>query len=194
MNTMASQITVVSNVYSTVYSAADQTKHQRSTSLAFVRVIHRWPVKSPHKGPVTLKIFSFDDAIMCTFYNIRATLLEWGPAEFEVWLKSLVVYSTLMQPATHRIGSLFKKEDNCTIDQLFRTVNFKDIIKNVSNYWVKLLFCPVILRNILCSKQQFSYKYWESDFTLPHNSDYHTWIIILPIHEINWLFDQLKIF
>ena len=88
---------------------------------------------------------------------------------------------------------LVQKEDNCTIDQSLRIFNFKDIIRNVSNYWVKLLFCPVILRNIRCSKQQISYKYWESDFTLPHIWDYHTWIITLPIHEMNELFDQLKI-
>ena len=36
---------------------ADQKKHQSSTPLAFVRGIHRWPVNSPHKGPVTWKIF-----------------------------------------------------------------------------------------------------------------------------------------
>ena len=33
-------------------------------SLAYVRGIHRWPVDSPHKGPVTRKMFLFDDAIM----------------------------------------------------------------------------------------------------------------------------------
>ena len=33
-------------------------------SLAFVRGIHRWPVNSPHKGPVTRKMFPFDDVIM----------------------------------------------------------------------------------------------------------------------------------
>ena len=41
---MASQITSITIVYSTVYSAADQRKHQSSASLAFVRGIHRWPV------------------------------------------------------------------------------------------------------------------------------------------------------
>ena len=51
-------------VYSTVYSAADHRKHQSSASLAFVRGIHRWPVNSPHKGPVTRKMFPFDDVIM----------------------------------------------------------------------------------------------------------------------------------
>ena len=39
--------------HSTVYSDADQRKHQSSASLAFVQGIHRWPVNSPHKGPVT---------------------------------------------------------------------------------------------------------------------------------------------
>ena len=51
MTAMASQITVVSIVYSTVYIGEDQRKHQSSSSLAFVRGIHRWPVNSPHKGP-----------------------------------------------------------------------------------------------------------------------------------------------
>ena len=51
-------------VYSSIYSGADQRKHQSSASLAFVRGIHRWPVNSPHKGPVTQKMFPFDDAIM----------------------------------------------------------------------------------------------------------------------------------
>ena len=64
MSTMASQITSLTIVYSTVYSATDQRKHQNSGSLAFVRGIHRWPVNSPHKGPVTRKMFPFDGIIM----------------------------------------------------------------------------------------------------------------------------------
>ena len=36
MGTMASQITSLTIVYSTVYSDADQRKHERSASLAFV--------------------------------------------------------------------------------------------------------------------------------------------------------------
>ena len=64
MTTMASQITSHTIVYSTVYSGTDQRKHQGSTSLAFVRGIHRWPVNSPHKWPVTRKMFPFDNVIM----------------------------------------------------------------------------------------------------------------------------------
>ena len=64
MSAMASQITSLAIVYSTVYSAADQRKHQSSASLSFVRGIHRWPMNSLHKGPVTRKTFPFDDVIM----------------------------------------------------------------------------------------------------------------------------------
>ena len=45
-------------------------KNQSSASLAFVRGIHRWPVNSPHKGPVTRKMFPFDDVIMYNANNI----------------------------------------------------------------------------------------------------------------------------
>ena len=51
-------------VYSTVYSGADQRKHQSSASLAFVRGIHRGPVNSPHKWQVMRENFPFDDVIM----------------------------------------------------------------------------------------------------------------------------------
>ena len=68
MGTMVSQITSLTIVYSTVYSGADQRKHQSSASLAFVRGIHRSPVNSPHKLPVTRKIFPFDDVIMRSLY------------------------------------------------------------------------------------------------------------------------------
>ena len=64
MSTMASQITSPTIVYFTVYSGADQRKYQSSTSLAFVRGIRRWPGNSPHKGPVTRKMFPFDDVIV----------------------------------------------------------------------------------------------------------------------------------
>ena len=40
MGTVASQITGLRIIYSTVYSGADQRKHQSSASLAFVREIH----------------------------------------------------------------------------------------------------------------------------------------------------------
>ena len=64
MGEIASQITSLTIVYSTVYSDADQRKHQIPAPLAFVRGIHRGPVNSPHKWPVTRKMFPFDDVIL----------------------------------------------------------------------------------------------------------------------------------
>ena len=64
ISAMASQITSLTIVYSTVYSGADQRRYQSSASLAFVRGNHRWPVNSPHKWTVTRKMFPFDNVIM----------------------------------------------------------------------------------------------------------------------------------
>ena len=77
MGTIASQITSLTIVYSTVYSGADQRKHQSSASLAFVRGIHRWPVNSPHKWPVTRKMFPFDDVIMNFSKRSAASVPSW---------------------------------------------------------------------------------------------------------------------
>ena len=59
MSAMASQITSVSIVYSTVCSGEDQRKHQGAAPVAL-----EWPVNSPHRGLVTLKMFPFDDVII----------------------------------------------------------------------------------------------------------------------------------
>ena len=82
MGTIASQITNLTIVYSTVYSDADLRKYQSSASLAFVRGIHRRPVNSPHKWPVTRKMFPFDDVIMHYKKNDDQNL----------WLTSLKAY------------------------------------------------------------------------------------------------------
>ena len=64
MGMIASQITSLMIFFSAVYLDRHQRKHQSSMSLAFVRGIHRRPVNSPHKWPVTRKMFPFDDVIM----------------------------------------------------------------------------------------------------------------------------------
>ena len=61
---MASPITSFTIAYSTFYSGTDQRKHQSSVSLTSVRGIHRWPLNSRFKGPVTRKMYPFDDVIM----------------------------------------------------------------------------------------------------------------------------------
>ena len=64
MSAMASQNTSRTILYLIVHSGADHRKHQSSASLTFLRGIHRWPVNSPRKRPVTRKTFPFHDVIM----------------------------------------------------------------------------------------------------------------------------------
>ena len=46
ISTMASPITSLTDVYSTIHSGTDERKHQSSASLALVRGIHWWPMNS----------------------------------------------------------------------------------------------------------------------------------------------------
>ena len=87
MNAMASQITRVYVVYSTVVSDADQRKYQSSASLVFVRGIHRGPVNSPHRMPIMRKMFPFDDVIM--------VCLRFVPTVLNHWRKQYPLYMTL---------------------------------------------------------------------------------------------------
>ena len=79
MGAIAPQITSLT----TVYSDADQRKHQSSASLAFVRGIHRSPVNSPHKWAVTRKLFPFDDVIMFVFIRWNWPRKQWRCWWFE---------------------------------------------------------------------------------------------------------------
>ena len=81
IGTMASQITSLTIVYSIVYSDVDQRKHQSSTSLAFVQGIHRRPVNSPHKWPVTWKMFLFHDVIMAILQATIFLIHIWARVE-----------------------------------------------------------------------------------------------------------------
>ena len=94
MSSMASQITSLTIIYSTVYSGTDHRKHQSSASLAFVRRIHRGPVNSPRKWPVTRKMFPFDDVIMKM--NIEDSMRQGG-------VLSVIEYATLMDEKTKTI-------------------------------------------------------------------------------------------
>ena len=97
MSSLASQITSLKIVYSIVYSDADQRKHQSSASLAFVRGIHRGPVNSPHKGPVTRKMFPFDDVIM--YYNYEQ-MTSWDRCQFRT-VGPRISEALFCHPPTH---------------------------------------------------------------------------------------------
>ena len=73
MSAMVSQNTSLAIVYSSDYSGTNKRKHQSPAPQAFVRGIHRSPGNFPHKGPVTRKMFLFDDVIMSWQMRNRQT-------------------------------------------------------------------------------------------------------------------------
>ena len=77
MSAIVSPITSMTIVCSTVYSGADQRKHQSSASLAFVWGI---PVNFRHEGPVTWKMFPFDGVIMTFTKTVESCTksVKWG--------------------------------------------------------------------------------------------------------------------
>ena len=92
MGAMASQITSLAIVYSVIYSGTDQRKHQSSPLLAFVRGIHRWPVNSPHKGPVTRKMFPLNDVIIQTVcWNRHWHMWPYNPGMLYMWATPVAI-------------------------------------------------------------------------------------------------------
>ena len=91
MGAMSSQITSLRIVYSSVYSGAHQRKPQSSASLAFVWGIHRWPVSSPHKGPVTRKMMTSSWLSLVIGSFIWKLCYYW----LRDWIRSLCLYRPL---------------------------------------------------------------------------------------------------
>ena len=97
MSAVASQITSLTIVYSTVFSDAGQRKHPSSASLVFVWGIHRWPVNSPHKWPAKGQMFHFQSAgkmeLSDIFSNIQSTRKR-IPSNWFLRLSNLFVHES----------------------------------------------------------------------------------------------------
>ena len=109
MSSIAYQITGVLVVLSTFCLGAYVRKHQSSASLVFARAIHWWPANFPQKGPVTRKMFPFDDVTMFTWehltdWELRSrpgptflTMAEQGLSYWEPTLQMLVLTRTSLR-------------------------------------------------------------------------------------------------
>ena len=80
MGTIASQITSLTTVYSTVYSDADQRKHQSSASLAFVREIHRWSAQMASNAENVSIWWRHHDMFSSKLLFLSWTILPYGGA------------------------------------------------------------------------------------------------------------------
>ena len=107
MGAIPFQITSLTIVYSILYSGADQRKHQSSAPLAFVRGIHRSPVNSPHKRPVTRKMFPFDDVIMlyiCVHMVDGQYTEVWTKCEKKKWINKSIFVCWCKFPRISLVG------------------------------------------------------------------------------------------
>ena len=123
MSMMVPQITIVSIVYSTVCSGADQSKHQSSASLAFVSGIHWWPVNSPRKGPVTWKMFPFYDIIMCIYFIF---LSQWDSLLKSTYKKENGLFLLYSQNIVNQLSNILFLQH--TIVQVTYLVSFVKLL------------------------------------------------------------------
>ena len=145
MGTIASRITSLTIVYSTFYSDAYQRKLQSSVSLAFVRGLHRGPVNSPHKWPVTRKRFPFDDFIMLLQHtesngmNISSSALSVGVIPF--WNKSSRKHFVIFK--VNSFAKIFSSD--------VRTIRYYTML----GFWKILM--PFLTRDIMFFSVQVSF-------------------------------------
>ena len=146
MIAMASQITSLAIVYTTVCSRRRSKKHQSSASLAFERGIHRWPVNSPHKGPVTRKMFPFDDVIMVIRENFSRRHLHviYFPSNSLCYhfipqsdVAEFTVSSCMKYIKYHSVNYLFSLKKHIGIGNIFRSlvadIHWVPIVRHVVN-------------------------------------------------------------
>ena len=146
MRSMVSQITIVCT---SVCSGADQRGHQSSASLSLLREIHRSPVDSPHKGPVTRKIFPFDEVIMKSVNSSERQGSQHMNDIHEVFFKKAIDSSGWYKtfPAFFRIFTWYQcKHILCSMLHVYTRQHIKFTIKANSNLqfasWQSDLYPP----------------------------------------------------
>ena len=129
MSAIASEITTLTIVYSTVYSDADQRKHQSSASLAFVWGIHRdrWIPRT--KGQLRGKCFH----LMTSSCDVLMRHLLWSIEVSRFWWaipKNVILKNVFMckEPSAHGYCISW-------------TVKFEDrwVIKIRCEWWIQFL-------------------------------------------------------
>ena len=147
MSAMASQITSVSIVYSTICSGAEQGKHQSSESLAFVRGIHR-AFPAQHKGPVTRKIFPFDDVIMKLHIIVALFSDQWISEQSDsvLWKVFLCHYFIMRYFRLTCIRMIPKTCSNSS------SCIHRNIMQIIPTIWRVILFYHSFCRSHSCNK------------------------------------------
>ena len=80
-------------------------------ALVFVRWMQPWPVNSPHKWPVTRKMFPFDDVIMSAVHTITWWRHNTAECRFNAVQYTLISHTALKGLKTQNLTSLYLQEN-----------------------------------------------------------------------------------
>ena len=152
MSAIASQITSLTIVYSSVYSDADQRKHQSSASLAIMRGIHRGLVNSPHKWPETRKMFPFEDVIMGYAMLFRALFCG-------MWLLGHALTSGIITLNPHK-GHEWVTKCNGKNEWNYLSIPCSELIASRKSYPRILRLFVLYLKVAFVSNTQLTYNAW----------------------------------
>ena len=162
MGAVGSQITSLTIVYSTVYSGIDERKHLNFASLAFVRGIYRRPVNSPHKWPVTRKMFPFDDVIvqMLLLLLLSLQLLflinSWFLYPQLLYMKSVISVFVLDNNQLLKLFNNLRHQADCFTthgSEIRGIINYyqsrpRAINNTITYYWLEAQVCNFFSKNI----------------------------------------------
>ena len=177
MGAIASQITGLTIVYSTVYSGAVQRKHQSSVSLAFVRGIHRGPVNFPHKWPVTRKMF--DDVIMWQSPSLHL-LISILNVKREMWGSSITHDTFSEREREKNIISTRKQNSKPNSTKIIDDDSIKPVC--CTNPTLHRSHIPPFCKCIFFTQKYLGYKYF-----------IQIWLMILPKGPIDTMWASVQV-
>ena len=123
--------------------------------------IHRWPVNSPHKGPVTRKMFPFDDVIMLGITSVKLcpqySLMQLSCVAASDWWRGI------WQRDPFYLSFLLSKS---TTNMIWFHILWK-------------VFGEIILTPQLCCHDIYKYPWQYDDQDFNHNRFFHLRVKIL---------------
>ena len=145
MTAMASLVTGVSIVYSTVCSGGDQRKHQSSASLAFVKGIHRSSLNFPHKGPVTRKMFPFDDVIMIKTTAVELNKIHVTHTSCNAYGATNIICDMLLEKPQCCCLAVWSRAWKIQIAELWADISDKNSVNNEYIWWTMNLIYKTVM-------------------------------------------------
>ena len=118
-----------------------------SAALVFVWGIHRWPVNSPHKGPVTRKMFPYDDVIMLWIIRMTSQTL-WQSSYQKMVVNVATNYNTESRFSSVINFDLWLLSAISTdVVAIYFAFALGQLIHTMMNYLVNLITLHVVSQN-----------------------------------------------